>query len=365
MAGLLDDPEGATRIAVSRNRSSAFVSLLLGQLISLLITGTAVFASALTQDGLNIPAVQSGINYVLLCMHFMGTWIWDFSKPTASSNLQESTRVPTWRYMIWAFCDFEANYLVVLAYQYTSVVSVMLLDCFAIPCAMVISRYLLGSRYGRGHIAACLFCMMGLSLTVLSDAISGKAAPTPKGPAWLGDLLVLASASLYGFSNVQQEMILKSIGNRRRAEALGNLGLWGCLLAFVQVSLLERHQLFAFEWSPRTLICLLGFQLCLFCMYVLTSSFLLKADATLFNLSLLTVDVYTVIFAWRVQHQHMSWLYAGAFGMTLSGVVAYTLQTPPAQQCSLEDVSAAERTAPLLAAEKALGAKPSMVDAVL
>lgn len=336
---------------VERPGSAALASLLLGQLIAVFITGTAAFGSLLAQDGVEIPTVQSGINYVLLCVHFLGTWVWDLSATSSSGTSEsESAAVPTWRYMLWAFCDFEANYLAVLAYQYTSVVSVMLLDCFAIPCSMVVSSILLGSRYSRGHVGACLVCMVGLSLTVLSDAMSGDAAPVPSGPAWLGDLFVLLSSALYGFSNVQQELVLKSLGPKRRAEALGSLGLWGSLLACVQVALLEQQALASCVWTAQTMLFLLGFQLCLFCMYVLTSAFLLRADATLFNLSMLTVDVYSVIFAWRVQHLRLSWLYAVAFGTTLSGVTCYNLQPDPTEHCKVGDASMA---ASLLSAEKA------------
>jgi solute carrier family 35, member F1/2 len=36
---------------------------------------------------------------------------------------------------------------VVLAYRYTSITSVMLLDCFAIPCAMLLSHLVFRSRW--------------------------------------------------------------------------------------------------------------------------------------------------------------------------------------------------------------------------
>merc|ERR1719469_173221 len=112
--------------------------------------------------------------------------------------------------------------------------------------------------------------------------------------------------------------------------------------------MLEQQALASCVWTAQTLLFLLGFQLCLFCMYVLTSAFLLRSDATLFNLSMLTVDVYSVMFAWKVQHLRLSWLYAVAFGTTLSGVTCYTLQPNPTQHCKAVDSSMA---ASLLAAD--------------
>lgn len=42
-------------------------------------------------------------------------------------------------YLLLAFLDVEANFLVTKAYQYTSITSVTLLDCFTIPAVMVLS----------------------------------------------------------------------------------------------------------------------------------------------------------------------------------------------------------------------------------
>lgn len=53
---------------------------------------------------------------------------------------------PWWRYALLALVDVEANYLVVTAYQYTTITSVMLLDCFTIPSSMVLSHFFLQAK---------------------------------------------------------------------------------------------------------------------------------------------------------------------------------------------------------------------------
>jgi len=313
-------------------------SLLLGQSISLLITGTGVFETWLVNSGVDIPAVQAFANYLLLCVHLPWARWWRQATSAGESSDVASIhrnagpgaqRPSLWHYAAWAIADVEANYLVVWAYQYTSVVSVMLLDCFAIPCAMMLSAAFMGARYGKWHVVACLICITGLAFTVLSDAMSSEAQPAPQGPAWLGDLMVLTSAALYSVSNVQQERIMKLSGSVGRSEALGYLGFWGSLIAGVQAALSERSALEQCVWTPWTALLLVGYQLCLYCMYVLTSRFLLASDATLFNLSMLTSDVYSVIFAWKVQQQRFSLLYAAAFTTTMSGVAIYSAQPVP------------------------------------
>ncbi|CAK0859625.1 unnamed protein product, partial [Prorocentrum cordatum] len=65
--------------------------------------------------------------------------------------------------------------------------------------------------------------------------------------------------------------------------------------------------------------------------YVLTSLFFTMADAALFNLSLLTSDFYSALFAWQVQHGRMSWLYGVAFCLSLGGLgTAVDHVQPPA-----------------------------------
>lgn len=283
-------------------------------MISALITGTGVFSTRLANGGVDLPIVQSSLNYVLLCGFLL--------RALPRARRRGSLAVPWWRYALWALCDVEGNYLVVSAYQLTSITSVSLLDCFAIPCAMVFSRLLLGSRHALVHVVACLVCLAGLALTVLSDAVGrGGAGAAPRGPAWLGDAMVITGATLYGLSNVLQEGLLK--GGTSRPEALGMLGLFGTAVCAVQAAALEGDALLQTTWHAGRVLDLVGFQLCLFGMYVLTSIFLGMADATVFNMSLLTSDFYSVAFAWLVQGQRPTWLYAAAFATTMSGLVLY------------------------------------------
>ena len=52
-----------------------------------------------------------------------------------------------WKYFILAACDVEGNFLVVKAYQYTDLLSCMLLDAWAIPVCLFFSWLYLRIRY--------------------------------------------------------------------------------------------------------------------------------------------------------------------------------------------------------------------------
>jgi len=293
-------------------------SLLLGQLISVLNTFTGVFSATLQQSGINLPTTQSTLNYLLLLF---------FLCRELPRIREEGLQVPWWRYLCWAIADVEANFLTVLAYRYTSVASVMLLDGFTVPGAMLVSWLLLRAKYRKAHLAACVVCLCGLGLTVFSD--SSSRGEEKESHAWLGDLFVLCGALLYSLSNVQEEILLKR--HCTRGEALGMLGAFGSIISCIQAFVLEGHALQTTEWSLRDIACLLGFQFCLFCIYVSVSVFLQMSDSAVFNMSLLTCDVYSMIFSWQVQHKHISWTYGIAFALTLSALIWYHRQPPPVE----------------------------------
>ncbi len=101
----------------------------------------------------------------------------------------------------------------VLAYRYTSLTSVTLLDCFTIPLAVALSAAVLGARYCPGHYAGAAVCLAGLVILVLSDRGGGDGGGSSggregAGRAWFGDALVLLGASLYAGCNVLAEKLL-------------------------------------------------------------------------------------------------------------------------------------------------------------
>jgi len=117
------------------------------------------------------------------------------------------------------------------------------------------------------------------------------------------------------------------------------LGFWGTLVSCLQASILEHKALMHTSWTTPMLLYFFGFQLCLFGVYVLTSTFLTFADAGLFNLSLLTSDFYSLIFSGLVQHQKFSLTYGAAFATTISGLVLYHTQPVVVAAFSMEERS--------------------------
>lgn len=59
------------------------------------------------------------------------------------------------------------------AYQYTSLTSVMLLDCWSIPSVMLLTWLFLSTKYRLKKIAGVLVCVGGLVMVVFSDVHAG------------------------------------------------------------------------------------------------------------------------------------------------------------------------------------------------
>lgn len=102
--------------------------LLLGQILSLCLTSTNTFTQLLVQEGCSIPAFQTLFNYVLLNLIYTPYTIHRYGWKGFGELLYHKG----WRYFILAFFDACGNYFLVLAYQYTSILSAQLINFFAV-----------------------------------------------------------------------------------------------------------------------------------------------------------------------------------------------------------------------------------------
>ncbi|GCB81005.1 hypothetical protein scyTo_0022956, partial [Scyliorhinus torazame] len=95
--------------------------LLLGQGLSMLLCGTAISSQYLADEfAVNTPVLQGFINYVLLFLVYTGILMFR----RGNDNLLQILKTKWWKYLLLGLIDVEANYLVVKAYQYTTLTSV-------------------------------------------------------------------------------------------------------------------------------------------------------------------------------------------------------------------------------------------------
>ncbi len=90
--------------------------------MSLLICGTAITSQLLFDKyQVSAPTTQSFLNYLLLALVYCVILA---CRRNSQDNLFEVFKSRWWKYIIVAFVDVEANYLVVKAYHYTTLTSV-------------------------------------------------------------------------------------------------------------------------------------------------------------------------------------------------------------------------------------------------
>lgn len=306
-----------------------------GQACSLLTALTGPCASAMANRGLRSPAAVNAPAYLLMgtisvsrvlarSWRNPGAELTVFSKNCVIGRVQ-STAV----WLLLGLIDLEANCLAVYAYNYTSLTSVMLLDCFTIPCVMVLSKLMLRAEYTRTHAVGAAVCGIGLGLTVLSDilpAAYGGDSASQSAPRrrrrFFGDMLALGGATLYAVSNVAQEFTVKRMDP---AAVLSRLGAAGALIAAVQAAVTGQVTSLRRSLANSLVVrvALLGYVVSLSSLYVVASQFLQVADAAALNLSLLTSDAWAIMFSALLTHAPPPLLYFVALATTASGVVIY------------------------------------------
>ena len=364
-------------------RNQRFYSaILLGQCISILIAGTGIFSTYLANDKIFIPTSQSTINYTLLFIFYISYRTYYYrqlssrnplsssssllltSLSTTSSSVTDTVSssntssiittsswfsyiqylftlsVPWYYYLILAIADVEANYVIVQAYHYTTITSIMLLDCSTIPMVMVLSYYFLQRKYNKYHFIGIGICLIGIGLLILSDVLNTSSSssdndnntssedqapisPFSNNALW-GDFLCIIASILYAISNVGQEYLVKTYN---RNEFLGMIGGIGIIISTFQVIITGEYRNYTnIVWTITNIGSFFGFGLCLFFMYMLTSYFLVVCDATIFNLSLLTSDIWAIIASYLLFNNQLHWLYFIALLIIILGLYIYHYQ---------------------------------------
>ncbi|KAJ4723175.1 solute carrier family 35 member F1-like [Melia azedarach] len=285
------------------------VGLGLGQFLSLLITSTGFSSSELARKGINAPTSQSFLNYVLLAIVYGSYMLYR----------RQALKAKWYYYLILAVVDVEANFLVVKAYQYTSLTSVMLLDCWSIPSVMVLTWLFLHTKYRFKKITGVVVCVAGLVMVVFSDVHAGDRA-SGSNPR-KGDGLVIAGATLYAISNVSEEFLVK---NADRIELMSLLGIFGGIISAIQISILERNELKSIHWSAGAAFPFFGFALAMFLFYSFVPILLKISGSTMLNLSLLTSDMWAVVIRIFAYHEKVDWMYFVAFAAVVVGLIIYS-----------------------------------------
>ena len=262
---------------------------------------------------------------------------------------------PWYAYAGMAVLDVYANYVTVLAFRYTTITSVTLLDALSIPTAMLLSRLILQSRYTRTHLIGVTLCLTGIVINVLQDLHhdqnnssnnnnggsnssgreNGSTREDDEYPYKVyGDMLSMMGGILFGANKVLGEIAVKN--SHDPDEYIGMQSLFAVIICIVQTVLTEMNDIASFFGRGGNETCsvstarwlLLGFVVSNMIGYLGTARFLMHSEAAFFNLSLLTGDFWSAAFQIVAEHIWPASTFYLAAVLTLSGVLMYELASP-------------------------------------
>ncbi|XP_024987569.1 solute carrier family 35 member F1-like [Cynara cardunculus var. scolymus] len=285
-----------------------FYAVLLGQFTSFSMAVMCFNSSLSANLGVNAPFTLSFFAYLAMTLVFGSILLYRRQKP----------HISWYWYVLLAFVDVQGSYLVNTSYQFSSVTSVTLLDCTTVVWVILLTWIFLGTKYSIWQFFGAALCVTGLCLVLLSDSgVGGGGGSNPI----LGDVLVIAATCFFAFSNVGEEFCVKKVG---QIEVITMFGLFGMLLSVVEMVIFERKSLESVSWSPQVILTFAGYGIAGFMYYSLTPLVLQASGATLFNLSLLTADMWAVVIRVFLYHQKVDWLYYVSFLLVGIGLVIYS-----------------------------------------
>ncbi|KAI5467937.1 hypothetical protein BGZ63DRAFT_39961 [Mariannaea sp. PMI_226] len=294
-----------------------WIVVIIGQILSLCITGTNTFSTFLAIAGTNIPAFQTVFNYILMFLIYTPIFFWK----SGFDGWWRVAKKDGWRYLIMAFLDVEGNYFTVLAYRYTNLLSAQLLNFWSIVCVVIISFFLLKVRYKLFQVIGILICCGGMGILLASDHITGSNGG-PGVNMLKGDLFGLLGATLYGVSNVFEEWL---VSRAPIYQVLSFMGLFGMIINGIQAAIFDRQSFRDATWNAHIGGWLAGYTICLNVFYALAPLILRMGSAAFFDISLLTANFWGVIIGIHVFGYTIHYLYPIAFVLIIVGLVGYFL----------------------------------------
>ncbi|KAL5545882.1 hypothetical protein UlMin_005569 [Ulmus minor] len=296
--------------------------LFLGQLVSFFLALMSFTSSLIASLGVDAPLTQSLFIYLILALVYGSILVYR----------RQGLRIPWYWYLLLGFVDVQGNYLVNKAYQYSSITSVTLLDCFTIAWVIVLTWFFIGTRYSLWQLVGAGVCVVGLGLVLLSDAgVGGGGGSKPL----LGDTLVILGTVFFAMSNVGEEFCVKK---KDRVEVVSMIGVFGFLVTLCEIPIFELKGLESISWSVDIILAFAGYAFAGFMFYTIAPYVLKMSGATLFNLSILTSDMWAVIIRIFFYRQEVDWLYYLAFSVVVIGLVLYSVtEKDPVPVSALEN----------------------------
>ncbi|KAJ3447379.1 anthocyanin-related membrane protein 2-related [Anaeramoeba flamelloides] len=297
-----------------KNSPLSFLGLiLLGQFLSLMISGTGISNQMLFEKySTTLPTTENLLNYFLLFLVYGIKELY-----LARKN---KVKTPILLYAVVGLVDTLGNFMFVKAYQKTTLISVMLLNCMGTPTIMLLSRTILKVRYNLAHFVSVFFSVTGSVILIIVDSRSNNNGK--QDHKIYGDLLCVCGTVFYAISNVTQEYIIKKYNNPR--QFLGMIGLFGSVCCSFILLVFQRNEFTG--WKNHNYgfyLCLVGYALSMFFLYSFTPLLIKKSSAAFLSLSLITSNFYSLIVSVIIFKTQLQNLYFLSFVLVICGLIIF------------------------------------------
>lgn len=193
-------------------------------------------------------------------------------------------------------------------------------------------------RYRWLQYVGVLIALGGMGMLIASDMMEGKDYAALD--AVKGDLFCLLGATLYGFSNVGEELMARK---HPLYEVIGMFTFFATFINFVQLMILERNEFSAFASNPEAVGMVIVYTVCMFILYSLAPVMFRLGSAVLYNLSLLTANFYGLIFGIGLFGYHITIMYPFAYVVIILGIAIYHIFPTPEPAIGSFDKETAEK----------------------
>nr|XP_050844679.1 solute carrier family 35 member F2-like isoform X2 [Vespula vulgaris] len=299
-------------------------AIIMGQFLSVVLCFITFINHYInTTYQLSLPTGQNLPHYAMMCLVYT-TWM---SCRGVGNGLISVIRARGWRYLLLALIDVEACTLITSSHQFTSLASIQLLDCVAIPVALALSCLVLGVRYRMVHIVGVSICLMGVGCLVWAGIHDNKDPASTGKNQLVGDMLCLGGAVLFSITTVLQELAVKTVDI---IEYLGMIGFFGTILSCLQIAVLERLQIELFHWDNVPVITfLVVYCIAQFVFFSLVPVVLYETGATALQLALLSADSFNILWGIMLHHYKFRTLYFVSYTLTMTGIYIYAIKRTP------------------------------------
>ena len=304
-------------------QSRIFVGLTLGQLLSLLQSGSSVF-SQIIQSSPPGPFHAPNSQYFMVNLTLALIFTTNLARQP-----RRFTKALLYRGILYfpvALLDAEAAFLILLSFQYTTLTSVNLMLSFVIVCTALLSIVFLSISYTVQHVIGIAFSLTGIVVLLLVDVNGANPYGVLIGSSekrLVGDCLVLLASVFYGISNVSAQVLSRRYGV---TEFLGVHQLFAVFIIGAQLCALERNALLQVNWNI-SLVAFLGAYIVTTVLFVVLLNSLIKlSGATAVNVSLITSNFYNIAFGSLLFNYRFSWLYLLGFSTLISGLVLFYIK---------------------------------------